>query len=330
MNERDAKCEPAGGRHAFYVGGECRREAEHVDLVDSLCRGSNAGGFVGRWDRPSQWLVHRAARAAPPALVGRLEEEWLADLATRPSVFSRMRFALGCCWATMVIAHELRAAVPVTSSAAGPNILGDAGYFSRRSLTLLLVVALHVALFFALMNGLVTKVHKIIEQPIVPRFIDPTHPRDLPPPPPPALEKWRMIDIPPPESPRVGSYDEPVDVNPDPHAILPPPPTPPAPPRAVTRVPGGPGNGFPNTDEYYPSISKWKLEQGIATVRVCVDTNGRLTGEPTTVASSGSARLDVGALQLAKAGSGHYRPTLEDGKAVNSCYSFRVRFELRN
>ena len=78
------------------------------------------------------------------------------------------------------------------------NLLGDAGYFSRRSLTLLLVVALHVALFFALMNGLVTKVHKIIEQPIVPRIIDPTHPQDLPPPPRPALEKLRMIDIPTP------------------------------------------------------------------------------------------------------------------------------------
>jgi protein TonB len=304
MNERDANGEPAG---------------------------TSAPGSIGRWDRVSQSLVHRAASAAPPALAARLEEEWLADIATRPSVFSRLRFALGCCWATMVIAHELRAAVPLASTAAGPNFLGDAGYFSRRSLTLLLVLALHVALFFALMNGLVTKVHKIIEQPIVPRFIDPTpHSQDLPPPPPPALAKWRMTDVPPPEYPPVGPYDDTVDVNPDLHNTLPQSPIPPSPPRAVTRIPGGPGSGFPNTDEYYPSISKWKLEQGIATVRVCVDTTGRLTGEPITVASSGSARLDAGALQLAKAGSGHYRPTLEDGKAVNSCYSFRVRFELRN
>ena len=108
--------------------------------------------------RVSRWLVHRAASAAPPALEARLEEEWLADLSARPSLFSRLRFALGCCWATMVIAHELRAAVPVTRTAAGPNFLGDASYFSRRSFTLLLVVALHVALFFALMNGLVRTV----------------------------------------------------------------------------------------------------------------------------------------------------------------------------
>jgi periplasmic protein TonB len=285
---------------------------------------------VGRSDRVSQWLVRRAASAAPPALGARLEEEWLSDLATRPSVFSRLRFALGCYWATMVIAHERRAAVPVTSTAAGPNFLGDAGCFSRRSLTLLLVVALHVALFFALMNGLVTKVHKIIEQPIIPKFIDHVPPTDLPPPPRPALTNWTMIDIPPPDNPPVAPEDNTVDVKPDVHNLVPQPPTPPSPPRAVNRVPGGPGNGFPNTDEFYPSISKWKLEQGIATVRVCVDTNGRLTAAPTTVERSGSARLDAGALQLAKAGSGHYRPTLEDGKSVNSCYSFRVRFELRN
>ena len=33
--------------------------------------------------------------------------------------------------------------------------------------------------------------------------------------------------------------------------------------------------------------------------------------------------------QHAVAGSGHYRAATEDGRAVNSCYSFRVRFALR-
>jgi TonB family protein len=82
-------------------------------------------------------------------------------------------------------------------------------------------------------------------------------------------------------------------------------------------------------DDYYPSAAKRLEEQGIATVGVCVDANGRLTSDPTTVQSSGSSRLDQGALQLAKAGSGHYRATTEDGRRVSSCYSFRVRFELR-
>jgi hypothetical protein len=45
--------------------------------------------------------------------------------------------------------------------------------------------------------------------------------------------------------------------------------------------------------------------------------------------ASGSARLDDAALKLARAGSGHYRATTEDGQPVNSCYPFGVRFQLR-
>jgi len=68
----------------------------------------------------------------------------------------------------------------------------------------------------------------------------------------------------------------------------------------------------------------------VATVRTCVDSKGRLIADPTILQSTGSTRLDEGALRLAKAGSGHYRATMEDGRAVNSCYPFRIRFELRN
>jgi len=63
---------------------------------------------------------------------------------------------------------------------------------------------------------------------------------------------------------------------------------------------------------------------------VCVDAEGRLTTQPTIARSSGSVRLDDGALKLAHAGSGHYRPTTEDGRPVDSCYVFRIRFELRD
>ena len=51
-------------------------------------------------------LIHRAARRAPDSLAERLEEEWLADLAEQHGQLSRLRFGLGCCWATHVIARE--------------------------------------------------------------------------------------------------------------------------------------------------------------------------------------------------------------------------------
>ncbi|HET9391557.1 MAG TPA: energy transducer TonB, partial [Steroidobacteraceae bacterium] len=105
-----------------------------------------------------------------------------------------------------------------------------------------------------------------------------------------------------------------------------PPPPPPA--KAVNRVAGGPGKGFPNTEDYYPPASRRLNEQGVATVHVCIDAKGKVTEEPTVSQTSGSARLDEGAVKLAKAGSGRYRPTTEDGQPINSCLNFAIRFQL--
>jgi TonB family protein len=104
----------------------------------------------------------------------------------------------------------------------------------------------------------------------------------------------------------------------------------PSEPPAVARVTGGPGSGFPIPDDFYPSVSIFKGETGSATVKVCVNSKGRLTSEPSIEESTGSVRLDGGAINLAKAGSGHYRPSTEDGRPVDSCYAFRVRFNLKN
>jgi len=105
---------------------------------------------------------------------------------------------------------------------------------------------------------------------------------------------------------------------------------PPLPPAKVNRVLGEPGKGFPNTADFYPSASIRLDEMGVVVVRGCVDSTGRLTSDPTLVQSSGKPRLDDAALKLARAGSGHYRATTEDGKPVSSCYAFGIRFDLRN
>ena len=100
-------------------------------------------------------------------------------------------------------------------------------------------------------------------------------------------------------------------------------------PRDVLHVQGGAGPGFPHPDEYYPDASIRREEQGAATLRVCVDAAGRLTSDPSTEESSGSDRLDMAAIRLAKAGSGHYRPSTDDGRPVNSCYPVKIRFQLK-
>jgi len=62
-------------------------------------------------------LICRAARSAPPQLSARLEEDWNADLSAR-----RGGFALGCCWATRVIAHDYLAASLAAATSAGANV----------------------------------------------------------------------------------------------------------------------------------------------------------------------------------------------------------------
>jgi protein TonB len=297
-----------------------------------------------RGGRLSRWLIRRAAQAAPAELSQRLEEEWLADLEARRSAMSRLRFALGCAWATGVIAHDhsiatLTVGAPAFAArAAAAAARSNPGRLSRRSTIFGLVALLHVAVFYAFMTGLSGSLSKTITPPLQNRVLDPPRPRELPPLPPPNLNPLKL-DLPelqpdiriPPDTSKERTPDvvaaKPVLPGDD---SLPatPPQAPPVHVAALTQ--GGPGAGFPTPDDYYPLLARHLEEQGAATVRVCVNASGRLTDEPTVVSSSGSTRLDEGALRLARAGSGHYRPSTEDGRAVNACYPLRIRFQLKN
>lgn len=285
----------------------------------------------------THWLIQHAAHRAPESLSSRLEEEWLADVESRSSSWSRLRFALGCCWATMVIVSEYpRSRVPATSSAAAARgfiTLADRnfGYFSLRSGTLFLIAGLHAVLFYGLITTL-SHTHALATPPNLQNHpVNPVPPEKSPPP---AMEMkgWTIdvqklvVDVPPKIDVEDDATTQIVEKSPEPYS----PPLPPeTPAHVVQQVGGGPGAGFPETADFYPSLSIHLGEEGISTVRVCVDAKGRLTSEPTTVKGSGSARLDAGALKLARAGSGHYRATTEDGQPVNSCYSFGVRFQLK-
>jgi TonB family protein len=287
----------------------------------------------------THWLIHQAAHRAPENLPARLEEEWLADLESRSAALSRLRFALGCCWATLVIANEYPSSrVAATSPAAvsgGFISLADRNfrYFSLRSATLFLIAGLHAALFFGLIATLShtrgnSAPPNLQNNPVAPL------PRVKEPRPVPGAEfkNW-TISVP---KPILDSLPK-INISPDvisgdtenPPKSISPPLLPETPTRVVQRLAGGPGAGFPETADFYPSPSIRLGEEGISTVSVCVDSRGRLTSEPTIMNRSGSARLDEAALKLARAGSGHYRASTEDGQPVSSCYAFGVRFQLR-
>ena len=292
-------------------------------------------GPSATWDfAAARYLVGCAARKAPPDLAERLEEEWLADLASRQRAFSRILFGLGCCWATRVIARDFGAAAAVAgSSASGQRLLvsyggPDFSWLSRRTTALLAIVCLHVAAFYAYMSGFGQKA-----VPTSPGWIDAVpvaaQPRIAHTPPrlPPPTFAHRFV-------PNLPTPDLPLRFPADPtvitiaHSSQPAGALPPAKP--AKWVIGGPGAGFPDTEDYYPSSIRRLDETGAAVVSVCVDPRGRLTAAPTLAGSSGIGQLDEAALRLATAGSGHYRPTTENGQPVGSCYAFRIRFQLED
>jgi periplasmic protein TonB len=303
---------------------------------DVSSRSAVAPESTGGADR-LEMLIHRlirhAARSVPPSLAERLEEEWLADLAARRGALSRLRFAAGCCWASLVITRELGATVKVAApapSGRAATLYPQSGLslLSPRATAILLILLLHALVIYALATGFGARVVRDIAQPLKVTFLpQPQRAVELPPPPRPDFVRPRVDLVPPPEIPfdtTAGSAAQTITVVEG--STPPPPPT----SKSVSRAVGGPGVGFPNTEDYYPAASKRLGEKGVATIRVCVDAVGRLTAVPVIAQSSGSERLDDGALRLARAGSGHYRATTEDGKPVSSCYPYRIRFELRN
>lgn len=284
-------------------------------------------------DRIIRGLIRRAARQAPPELSERLGEEWLADLTARSATLSQLRFALGCCWATAVIARELGTPVRVGAAAVNDRTTVAYGapgpsFLARRPMVALVIVGLHTLVIFGLASGIASKVLEAIPPRTDVVFLPkPAPPVEPPPPVDPNPTHFRPVirdpGLPyfPPDV--TSAIQDPIPQD-SPHQL----PTRPIP--KPVRVPGGPGAGFPSTDDFYPQAALRLAEAGSATVNVCVDGAGRLVGKPTIERSSGSPRLDEGALRLAKAGSGHYRPTTEDGRPVSACYPFRIRFDLRN
>ncbi|HEX4376222.1 MAG TPA: energy transducer TonB [Steroidobacteraceae bacterium] len=279
-------------------------------------------------------VIRHTARRAPHPLNERLEEEWLADLAERRGHWQRMGLTLGCLWATRIIAAERVAAAsaPAVIAAHGSteSLTSGPSPLSRRTIVLLMIVSIHALLLYGLISGLATRVARAI---ITPTTVEIIHQQKI---------ERRAVDplVPHPDMghTRIDTlkfdpmhFDDVAEP-----AIIPPGESgattivtvdPPPPPPAVRRI-GGPGPRFPATEDFYPAASRRAAEQGMSTVRVCVDAAGKLTGDPRIAQSSGVGRLDEGALRLARAGSGYYRSTLVNGHPIADCYPVRVHFIL--
>ncbi|MFM8517403.1 MAG: energy transducer TonB [Nevskiaceae bacterium] len=187
------------------------------------------------------------------------------------------------------------------------------------------IVGFHLLLVYGLVSGLARKVVEVVAPPLVTDIIEEIKPEDKPPPPPPPQMERPPVQVPPPDV----VIDIPMESsttaisNVTDKAVAPPAPA----PVVVASSPAKIGR-MPSSEDYYPAASKRAEEQGSTTVKVCVDSKGKIIGNPSVVTSSGFERLDEGAVKLARAG--RYQPGTTGGQPqAESCVSFRVKFEIK-
>ena len=204
----------------------------------------------------------------------------------------------------------------------------DTQFFTRRTMVLFAIIALHVFILWALATGLARKAIEVLAPPIQTDIVEEEKQEKQPPPPPPPEMRKEVVEVPPPDIniavPEVGPQTTAITAVPTQQHAAPAPPPRPAGPSSPPKI----GKGFPNTDDFYPDASRRLGEEGVSVVHACVGPNGKLSEAPSIATSSGKDRLDQAALKVAQAGSGKFTPAVEDGKPVGACFNFGIRFKL--
>jgi TonB family protein len=81
-----------------------------------------------------------------------------------------------------------------------------------------------------------------------------------------------------------------------------------------------------NPDDFYPSKSRRRGEEGAPIVKVCIGPSGAQLREPEITESSGFPDLDWAAVKAAKAM--RYAPAIENGApATESCIKYKIKFK---
>ena len=169
---------------------------------------------------------------------------------------------------------------------------------AKRAAGIGLVVLLHIALIYALINGLARKVVEVVKPPLETKIIQNIKPPPPPPPPPPPLA------IPPPE---VVTTPPPVTATTA--------PTPPPPPRVVAPAAAAPYTPTVQkgscTPPEYPAASEQAGEAGRVVLALLIGPDGKVLSSKVDT-TSGFPRLDRAAVQALSLC--HFSPPMVDGK----------------
>ena len=201
----------------------------------------------------------------------------------------------------------------------------DTQFFTRRTVVLFAIIALHIFIAWVLATGLASRAIQMVAPPIQTQIVQQTKQQLKPPPPPPPQLQKQEVEVPPPvvniQIPQEAQTHAITVVKKVVRAAAPPAPTRVTPLQAIAR-------DFPSTDEYYPDASRRLGEQGTALVKMCIGAGGKVIGDPSIQKSSGSSRLDQAAVRYARATSGHFSPETRNGVPVTVCTALPIKFQL--
>jgi TonB family protein len=200
---------------------------------------------------------------------------------------------------------------------------------SQRALTFGAIVAFHVVLIYLFASGLGAATLQVVTTTLIGTVIDPppAPPEPPPPAPQPDLESARVdINLGPPPDVRINIPSD--DSGAALSGVLTPdlPPVIEAPPSRVEPIHLVGHHQLPNTQDYYPAPLIRDGIEGATNIQVCVDERGRRQGDPTVTQTSGNARLDRAALDVAR--DGRYARSARGETFVPNCYGFRIVFKV--
>jgi periplasmic protein TonB len=203
----------------------------------------------------------------------------------------------------------------------------DSSFLSRRGLVFILIVALHLGMYYVLNSGLSKHLVDVVLGPIETRMIEEAPKTDEPPPPPPPKIETPPPFVPPPEvaidipqETTSSAIQTVTNVRP----TAPPPPVQQAAPVPRTAPKSDPRR--PLSQPEYPPSSRRAGEAGTVILEVYVLENGRV-GEARVKQSSGFPRLDEAAVREVKR-SWRLVPGTENAKPVPMWGQFAVTFKL--
>jgi len=203
----------------------------------------------------------------------------------------------------------------------------DSSFLTRRGFVFLLIVGLHLGMYYVLNSGLSKHLVDVVLGPIETRMIEEAPKTDEPPPPPPPKIETPPPFVPPPEVaidiPQEAASTA-IQTVTNVRPTTPPPPVQQAAPVPRTAPKSDPRR--PLSQPEYPPSSRRAGEAGTVILEVYVLETGRV-GEARVKQSSGFPRLDEAAVREVKR-SWRLVPGTENGKAVPMWGQFAVTFKL--